>query len=146
MKTSLPMVISNIVAFITAVIGIFNLFTLREAIMMMVFVSPISVWSWRVIDIVLVVILGILWLVAVFYSQRLYEKAYINKSLIKSFAQVLGLQLLLFFSASLIENLLDFEQANLQNILITSAIFIASLFLLVLPNYSKLISKFKRTN
>jgi len=127
----LPMLISNLFAGITALIGIFNLFTLREALMIIVMSSPLSVWSWRVIDIAIMIIIGIIWLIVVFLSQSNYDKGYRQKKLSKIFSLVTGYQLLLFFVASMIVHLFDTVPATTQGIVTTAlqAVFAAGLLL-----------------
>lgn len=127
----LPMLISNLLAGITALIGIFNLFTLREALMIIVMSSPISVRSWRVIDIAILIILGVIWLIVVFLSQSNYDKGYKQKTLSKVFSLVTGYQSLLFFIASMIVHLFDFEPVTSQAIVLTvfQALFAAGLLL-----------------
>jgi len=125
------MLISNLLAGVTALIGIFNLFTLREALMIIVMTSPISVFSWRVIDIAIMIVIGIIWLIVVFLSQSNYDKGYRQKSLLKVFSLVTGYQILLFFIASMIVHLFDFVPATSQNIIMTvvQAIFAAGLLI-----------------
>lgn len=127
----LPMLISNLLAGVTALIGIFNLFTLREALMIIIMASPISVWSWRVIDIAIMIVIGIVWIIVVFLSQSNYDKGYRQKTLLKVFSLVTGYQALLFFIASMIVHLLDSVSATSQNIIITvvQAIFAAGLLI-----------------
>ena len=127
----LPMLISNLLAGVTALIGIFNLFTLREALMIIVMASPISVWSWRVIDIAITILIGIIWLIVVFLSQSSYDKGYRQKSLLKKFSLVTGYQILLFFIASMIVHLFDSVPATSQNIIMTvvQAIFATGLII-----------------
>jgi len=127
----LPMLISNLLAGVTALIGIFNLFTLREALMIIVMASPVSVWSWRVIDIAIMIVIGIIWLIVVFLSQSNYDKGYRQKTLLKVFSLVTGYQILLFFIASMIVHLLDYVPATSQNIIMTvvQAIFAAALLI-----------------
>jgi|GEM_PF-2277434 len=114
-----PMIISNLLAGITGFIGIFNLFTLREALMILIMVSPVSVWSWRVIDIAAMILLGIIWLIVVILSQARYDKAYKQKHLSKDFSLVTGYQFLLFFIASIVVHLFDFQTAAFQEIILT---------------------------
>jgi ABC-type thiamin/hydroxymethylpyrimidine transport system permease subunit len=93
--------------------------------------SPISVWSWRVIDIVVMIIIGIIWLIVVFLSQSNYDKGYRQKTLSKLFSMVTGYQILLFFIASMIVHLLDTVPATSQGIIMTvvQAVFTAGLLL-----------------
>ena len=119
-RSFFPMLISNLLSVMTALIGIFNLFTLREALMMIVTSSPIGSWWWRVIDIAFLIICGVIWLVVVFLSQSSYREAYMQKSLSRLVCKVTGYQAVLFFAASTIVHFYDFEPATVQGITITA--------------------------
>jgi len=139
----LPMLVSNIAAGITALIGIFNLFTLRESLMMIVMSSPISVWTWRVIDIALMIVIGIIWIIVVILSQTKFEKAFTQKTLSKVFSLVTGYQLLLFFIASMIVHILDAEVASFSSIVLS---ILQIVFSVILLSYSNNFSFMKKIN
>lgn len=111
-KKLIPQVISYLLASITGIIGIYDWFKLREMQKVIVVNSGVSVWSWRAFDLFTFLILGIVWLSLVLYSQYYYEKGYKKGKMLKNFSRITGFQLIILFVAHLIPVLYEHKQLS----------------------------------
>jgi len=98
----ISMLLAFLLSSITGLVGIMLWFTLRETLMVVITVSDISVWSHSAIDNFSFLLLGIGWLVLVYFSQYFYQKGYRQGKLIANFSLITGLQVLFFFICKLI--------------------------------------------
>jgi len=100
------LVLSHLLAGLTGIIGVFNWLEIRELQRLVVVFSGISVWAWRAIEIFTFIIVGIIWLCLVYFSQDYYEKGFWKKKMLIRFSKIIGIQvmilLLVYFAAHLI--------------------------------------------
>lgn len=102
---------------ISCIIGFFLWFRLRDLVNVLLVVSPLSSWSYRVIEISTFAIFGIGWLTMAFYSQHLYQMEFRHGWTFKKFELITAWELLPLFVCNLIMYIivpLRFEQSDLK--------------------------------
>lgn len=91
---------------LTGILGVLNWLAIRELQRLVVVFSGITVWAWRSIDQFSFIILGIIWLCLVYFSQNYYEKGFWKKSMLKRFSIIILIQAVIlivaYFAAHLI--------------------------------------------
>lgn len=91
--TILQSVLSLICSSVNAVIGVFMVFYLRDAIVVTAELSPrVSVWAIQLVEYTTAMVLGISWLIFVFVSQHYYEKDFIQSWIPKRFLVYTAIQ------------------------------------------------------
>jgi len=92
----ISMFLAFLLSSITGIIGIILWFTIRETLMVLITVSSINVWSHSAIDNFSFLLLGIGWLVLVYFSHYFYQKGYRKGRMLANFALLTSIQVFLF--------------------------------------------------
>lgn len=93
-------VASHVLAGVTGVVGLFAWFKLRTVQSVLVVVSDVTIWAWRFIDMSSFLILGLIWLITVLFSQYYYQKGYEKGRLWRNFNLVTGIIFLILALSS----------------------------------------------
>jgi hypothetical protein len=93
-------------AILTAVLGIFNWLALRSLILSLLAFLQVKPSAWQGIDNITFLLLGIIWLAFVYYSQYYLKKKAIAKKVLKAAAGLLSVQMWMLFFSDLVANLL----------------------------------------
>jgi hypothetical protein len=91
---------------LTSVLGIFNWLALRSLLLSLLAFFQIKPSAWQGIDNITFLLLGIIWLAYVYYSQYYLKKKVIAKQVLRSVARLLSLQMWILFFSDLLSNLL----------------------------------------
>lgn len=124
-----PHFISFLLACITGGLGVIIWFVLRELLLTMLFISKISPWAWAAIQNFSLVFVGIIWLGLFYLTQLYYENAIKKKTIFRSLAFVLSIELFLLFVCQLIPLLLGITGNHTMDYIIVIAEAVATTFL-----------------
>jgi hypothetical protein len=100
--TVLGIIASYVLSGVSCVIGFFLWFRLRDLVNVLLIFSPLSSWSYRIIEISTFMIFGIAWLTMAFYSQHLYQEELREGWIFKKFELITAWELLPLFLCNLI--------------------------------------------
>jgi hypothetical protein len=91
---------------VTSVLGIFNWLALRSLLLSLLAFLQVKPSAWQGIDNITFLLLGIIWLAYVYYSQYYLKKKAIAKQVLKAATRLLSLQMWVLFFSDLVSNLL----------------------------------------
>ncbi|AZN41449.1 hypothetical protein [Paenibacillus albus] len=86
---------------VVSIIGIVNWFSLRGLVIALLGYFKVDPFKWQAVDYSLLIILGIGWLVFVYFSQYLFKKHALTGGLWKSFTKLLSIQAWILFACGL---------------------------------------------
>ncbi|SEN95245.1 hypothetical protein [Paenibacillus sp. OV219] len=113
-KHALAGFLSVLLTAVVSLIGIVNWLSLRGLVIAFLGYFEVDPFKWQAIDYSLFIILGIGWLVFVYYSQYHFKKRVLSGGLWKSFTKVLSIQAWILFACGL-PYLLAGMQSKLQS-------------------------------
>jgi hypothetical protein len=94
-KPRFSFMISYALMVITGVLGIVTLLSMRSLILAVLRVTHVSIWAWGAIDKFSLILLAILWLIFVLFSQHYYERGLEKGALWPRFGRVIGLEVII---------------------------------------------------
>ena len=106
MRQILPYFSCYLLWVITAALGFLNLIAVRKLFLLILGATSVNPWATRAAGRFSFVILGIIWLVLVIFSEYYYRDSVPKKRLWKSFSLIAGIQLLFLFLTHLIPPLM----------------------------------------
>ena len=106
MRQILPYLLCYLLWVITAALGFLNLIAARRLLLLILAATLVNPWAIRAVEKFSFVILGIIWLVLVIFSEYYYRDSVPKGRLWKSFSLIAGIQLLFLFLTHLIPPLM----------------------------------------
>ncbi|QGQ96562.1 hypothetical protein EHS13_17575 [Paenibacillus psychroresistens] len=131
---------------LTSVLGIYNWLALRSLILSLLAFFEVKPSAWQGIDNITFLLLGIIWLANVYYSQWYLKKKVIAKQVLKSIARLLSIQMWILFISDLLSNLLirsSLVPSNIQVLLIEGSAAILLTLLAVMSARHQAVQKIK---
>jgi len=122
--------LAYLLASITGVIGIFLWFTIRDTLMVTLTYFSFNFWSRPAIDNFSFLLLGIGWLVLVYFSNHYYQKGLEEGSVLSKLFLITGIQFILFFVSKIILISIGFSP-GFYNILVAIAVGVIGFGLIV---------------
>ena len=81
---------------VSGLLAVVILLLMRSLILAILFATHVNVWAWGALDKFSFILLAILWLVFVLFSQHFYERGLEKRILWTRFWRVLGIEVLVF--------------------------------------------------